>query len=364
MLVAKKEGECPFKEALAKGDFWVHKLWLANRQPCEEHFKQEDVVAFWSKKKPKEAPVRSWDLPGEIGTVELPDSLSVEMEDDQTLLAYPESNCVSLRFSSISFTKKGEDSGDTAKSYVCKTASEEQHPYYEIGDKGVLSFEEPSEHDGHQLLVKYWYVGSKSTMLVISASILSSKLADPDVKELLDLLPRIVESVAITKTHKIASYEGHEVPITEECVEPDQQKITPFGPSENAWLEENRQFAAALGVKYGGGGELVPEELDVIFSRWTYEDQDKEPGDSVANALGAAFGDYLVDQHGFCWVVVTDQYGTDYAVKHQIAETMAFPSSSVMKRIERDEPECFQDLRAAILDILQKQMGQSKSASQ
>src|ERR1700733_9934515 len=120
--------------------------------------------------------------------------------------------------------------------------------------------------------------------------------------------------------HKIASYEGHEVPITEECVDPVEQKVVDFGPTENGWLEENRQLATALGLKYGSGGFLAPEELDVVFSRWTYDDQEKEPGESVANALGAAFGDYLVEQHGFRWVVVTDQYGTEYAVKHRVAE--------------------------------------------
>jgi hypothetical protein len=203
-------------------------------------------MAFWSKKKPDVAPLRSWDLPGEIGTVSLPDSLSVEMEDDKTLLACPANNFIAIRFSSISFTKKDEDSGDAAKSYVCKKATEDHCPYYEIGDKGVLSFEKPSEQDGQQLLIKYWYVGSKSTLVVISATILPIRLADPEVKDLLDLLPRIIESVTINKTHKIAVFEGHEVPITEQALKEEvqgEQKITVFGPSENAWLEENRQLA-------------------------------------------------------------------------------------------------------------------------
>ena len=61
----------------------------------------------------------------------------------------------------------------------------------------------------------------------------------------------------------------------------------------------------------------------------------------MAGALGAAFGEYLVEQHDFRSVVVNDQYGTDYAVRHQVGSTMAFPVSSVIKRIERNEPDCF-----------------------
>ena len=95
-------------------------------------------------------------------------------------------------------------------------------------------------------------------MVVVSATILTAKLKDPGVKELLALMPRIIESVTISKTHKFATYEGQEVPITEQQVEPVEQKITDFGPSENAWLEENRQFAASLGVKFGSGGALSP----------------------------------------------------------------------------------------------------------
>lgn len=316
-------------------------------------------MSLWSKKKPKETPFKSWKLPGDIGTVSLPEFLSVELEDEKTLLAHPGNDLISIRFSSISFTKKGVCTDEVARPYVRKKSEEENHPYYEIGDMGVLSFEKPSEQDGKQLLIRYWYVGSKSTLVIVSATMLSSKLEEPCVTELLSFMPRIIETVAITKTHKFAEYEGHKVPITQEVVAPQAQKITPFGPSENAWLEENRQLAASLSVTYGSGGELSPEELDVVFSRWTFDDDNKESGELVANALGATFGDYLVEEHGFRWVVVSDQYGTDYAVRHPIGETMAFPVSSVGKRIERNEAECFQNLRVAVLATLKQRMEES-----
>jgi hypothetical protein len=34
------------------------------------------------------------------------------------------------------------------------------------------------------------------------------------------------------------------------------------------------------------------------------------------------------------WVVVEDEYGTDYAVRSKTVEVMGFPFSTVMKRID------------------------------
>jgi hypothetical protein len=82
-------------------------------------FTREVTMALWWKEKPKEKPLRQWNLPGDIGTVSLPDSLVVEKENDDTLLAFPAANeSNSLRFSCISFTKKGGDSDNIAKNYV------------------------------------------------------------------------------------------------------------------------------------------------------------------------------------------------------------------------------------------------------
>jgi len=288
-------------------------------------------MAFWSKKKPKDEPMRTWDLPADIGTVSLPHSLTVKLVDNN-LFAYPVNDFITLRFSSISFPKEAELYDDFAKTIVSERAADEHYPYYESGDKGILSFEEESEDDdGQQMLVKFWEIGSKSKMVVVSATILVDKLADPGVQDLLDSMPRIIESVT---------------------VETGKRTIVPFGPSENAWLEQNLQLAASLGVKYGSGGVLKTEELDLIFSRWTDDDEEKESGESVANALGTAFGDCLVDRFGFEWGVISGPFGTDYVVRCDISETMVFPISLVAKRIERNESITFQGLWMAILDVV------------
>src|SRR5690606_35243220 len=105
--------------------------------------------------------------------------------------------------------------------------------------------------------------------------------------------------------------------------------------------DENASVAQELSLAYGSGSLLDPEELDRVFSRWTLEEGEKEPPHVVANALGAAFGEYLVERHGFSWAVVTDAYGTEFAVTHPLGKTTAFPRASVEKRIENGQTEFF-----------------------
>lgn len=308
-------------------------------------------MGFWWSKKPQPVPFQKWNLPGEVGTVSLPCFLTVELEESDTLIAYRDES-LTLRFSSISFTKAGESNEELAKAHVRQQANELHHPYSESGDNGIMSFEEPTDQDGERLVIKYWYVGARNTILIVSATVLATQTKTSSVREILDLMPQVIESVTITLLHRRIVFEDQEIPVTEQIAEKTEQQIRSLGPTENTWLEECRSVATSLGLKYGSGGELTPDELDVILSRWMIEDGDKEPADSVADALGVAFGDFLLENHKFRWVVVTDAYGTATAVRHQHSDVMAFPASSVAKRIDDNVPECFQVLQATILDVL------------
>jgi hypothetical protein len=135
-------------------------------------------------------------------------------------------------------------------------------------------------------------------------------------------------------------------------VEPAEQSVRDFAGEELA--SGSLESARALGVKYGDGGEQTPAELDRIFWRWRQDTDDKPGGEELANALGAAFGEFLIERHGFRWALVTDEFGTEYTVRHSPGETMAFPRSSVEKRLDVDDPEIFQNLTAAIVHRLRE----------
>jgi hypothetical protein len=146
----------------------------------------------------------------------------------------------------------------------------------------------------------------------------------------------------------------NEIEVTDHAVEPTPQETRAFGATEEAWLNRGNEYSRALSIKYGSGGELDPEELDRIFSRWMAESGEKEADDVISNALGAAFGDYLVANYGFQWVILTDEYGTEYAVRHGLGQTTAFPKASVQKRIEDGQTEFFQNVYLIIVDQLRR----------
>lgn len=308
------------------------------------------AMASWFKRKTADIEFRSVDLPGNVGTVSLPTSYEVEWEEESTLLAYPKNQPhVSLRFSSISFESKDGDE-NTAKPYLRKLAEEKGYNYNEINTNGYFSYEETSEQDNVPLLIKYWKIGDKNTIVILSATIDERSLGNEIVKNTLGVVPKIVETLKITKLHRTIEADGQKIETTVQEVDSFPQTIRPFNDSENSWLVNNIEIAKQLSMKYGSGGPLTPNELDTIFAKWMSREGEKESDENIANSLGAAFGSYLVDQHNFNWMVLTDQYGTEYTVKHKIGETMAFPRSSIMKRIEDGSTDLFVNIYYIILD--------------
>lgn len=308
-------------------------------------------MPFWWKRKRAAVELKVYSLPGDVGTISLPAFLHVDMENGDTLVAYRD-EVLTLRVSSLSFSRPGQISEDAAKVYLRQQATERGMTYDETGANGVMSFEEQTEENGTPLVISYWYVGAKNTVLIISLTVLASESKTPSTREILDLIPRIIESVKITAVYKYLSVEDQEVVLTERIVDPVPQEITPFGDQQFAWLDEGRSSAHRLGLQYGSGGVLTPEELDVVLTRWLEDDESKEADDTVANALGIAFGDFLVENHQFQWVVVNDEFGTDCAVRHTRSEVMMFPTSSVTKRIESGESKCFVILLAMLQDVI------------
>lgn len=294
------------------------------------------------------------DLPGNIGSVSIPADFTVKMEDDSTLLAYPQTGeALSLCFSSLSRVTEGcgEDEG---KTYVRDKAIKERLEYQEFDDRGIVTSEEETKEKGTPLIIRFWEVGMGNTVVIVSATILRAKRNDGVVRSILNAMPVILQSIKITRIHKIIESGDRKVETVTETTNRTSSTIAPFGSEEQRWLDSSLARAKELGLRYGSGGELGPEELDRIFSRWMSEENEKEPDESVADALGAAFGTRLVDHNGFHWVVLTDELGTEYVVKHGLSETTAYPRASVQKRIANKQPEFFRDLYVAILDLLKR----------
>lgn len=107
-------------------------------------------------------------------------------------------------------------------------------------------------------------------------------------------------------------------------------------------VEEAYNMLISLAKEYSTSfdGELTPTDLDILYpilkkgTRWN-----KERRETSISLLGAGLGKLMVDHLGFKWIEFEDEQGKDIAVKHDESDWIAFPFSSVQKRIrKRDRP--------------------------
>ena len=79
------------------------------------------------------------------------------------------------------------------------------------------------------------------------------------------------------------------------------------------------------------------KDFDEAFHLWRSEGKRRFTEQQVIEILGAYLGKKLIADFQMEWVVVKDEYGTDFAVRGKKYEVMSFPFSSVAKRIENKQ---------------------------
>ena len=79
------------------------------------------------------------------------------------------------------------------------------------------------------------------------------------------------------------------------------------------------------------------EDYDEAFRLWQISDSPSHTSQEVVDVLGSYLGNRCVSDFDMEWVLVEDEYGTDYAVRGKTIDVMAFPFSSVLKRIESQQ---------------------------
>jgi len=127
-----------------------------------------------------------------------------------------------------------------------------------------------------------------------------------------------------------------------------EQKIDPLTNNEEAWVTTQLENAARLVGEYSpsdAGQPLTLAALDRAYAAWvTSGPSDGNQIDAIINAVGLAFGCFLVDQVGFKWVIATDQYGTDMAIYALpgTGDVLVYPANFVAKRWERRETNFLQ----------------------
>jgi hypothetical protein len=109
--------------------------------------------------------------------------------------------------------------------------------------------------------------------------------------------------------------------------EPDAnaaEVVEPLNEAEQDWVTTNVEEARRM-----LDGKLSAQALDDLWASLLSE----EPADPnpAINMVGLAFGQLLADRLGLSWVAVTDEHGTEIAVRGH-ADFTVFPTNFVAKR--------------------------------
>jgi len=80
--------------------------------------------------------------------------------------------------------------------------------------------------------------------------------------------------------------------------------------------------------------KLTLEDYDKAFELWQNDKQSDYSDTQVIEIIGGYLGNKCVQDLDMEWSVVTDEYGTDYAVRSNQVEVTTYPFSAVLKRIE------------------------------
>lgn len=136
-----------------------------------------------------------------------------------------------------------------------------------------------------------------------------------------------------------------DVPTPEGNVVANEFNVNPT-PQEIAVITGNKleELRALSGRGPAFVATYLPEvtnpdlkDYDRAFRAWQLSQGKAYDKQQVTEILGGVLGNRCVADFGMEWVGVTDQYGTDFAVRSKSVEIMAFPFSTVLKRIENGE---------------------------
>ena len=109
-------------------------------------------------------------------------------------------------------------------------------------------------------------------------------------------------------------------------------------------LEMGRMLVEARGFDVSDGELPTPSQLDRCFQAWVAEPiETRVHANDVVNAFGAVLGAHLCAPLGLHWILVSDEYGTEFAVNGDPGDILLFPINATAKRLDRGETSFFEE---------------------
>ena len=134
-----------------------------------------------------------------------------------------------------------------------------------------------------------------------------------------------------------------------------KEKIEPINAGEQAWIATQLAQATNFMAAYSpqdAGRPLSLAALGRAFSAWMASGaaDDGTDANKIINAVGIAFGQFLVEGLEFKWVVATDEHGSELAVYSLpgTGDMLIYPANFVAKRWERQETNFLEQSYARI----------------
>jgi hypothetical protein len=143
-------------------------------------------------------------------------------------------------------------------------------------------------------------------------------------------------------------------------------KFSDLTDKERAWVQSHLEALPLLIEAYSPGDKDKPMSLEVLdrafASCLTHNIQDVAQVNGTINIFGIRFGQFLVDEAGFRWVIATDGGNSDLAILalRGQGDVLVYPANFVAKRWERREST----FMVEAFDAIRKQVRQIQSASE
>lgn len=129
------------------------------------------------------------------------------------------------------------------------------------------------------------------------------------------------------------------------------QNFIPLKPSKLQQIRALDKAALEILEVYRPGATPSLESYDEAFRLWQRDESHRFSTD-VVERLGSYLGNRLADDFDMEWVELTDEYGTDLAVRARRFEVLSFPFSSVGKRIQNNQYDFMAGVYYAVKDAI------------
>jgi hypothetical protein len=142
--------------------------------------------------------------------------------------------------------------------------------------------------------------------------------------------------------------DGQTINATTETEDNYNYKLSNLSQEQTEDLSQNLAMAKKVVSKYCRDRIDKPfdsQTLDLVLEHWRLSKIKDEKLEEMIDAIGAAFGQGIVDELNFEWKIITDQYGTDLTVIHKKYVINGFPYSSVQKILTEDNPRSLNEIK-------------------